>query len=184
MDIIPGFGSDNPVTLIRRELAKCPDEFPSTSISNIGFIKEIDLRDSLGVDIGATNQALSNGEWKSATVLAGSIIEALLLWAIQQNYSDRVTAAVDALKRKGVIKDEPHKDANEWNFFQLIEVANEIGIIKKDTAIQSRLAKDYRNLIHAGREKRLAQKCDRGTALSAVAAVELTIRDLAFKFSS
>jgi hypothetical protein len=51
-------------------------------------------------------------------------------------------------------------------------------VIKADTRTQARLAKDYRNLIHPGRAARLTQKCDRGTALVTVAAVELVIRDL------
>ncbi len=51
-------------------------------------------------------------------------------------------------------------------------------MIKEDTAIQARLAKDYRNLIHSGRAQRLGQICDRGTDLSAVAALERVVRDL------
>jgi hypothetical protein len=59
-----------------------------------------------------------------------------------------------------------------------VEVAGELRIIKTDTVQQARLAKNFRNLIHPGRVIRLGQKCDRGTALSALAAVELVRRDL------
>ena len=59
-----------------------------------------------------------------------------------------------------------------------VEVATHLAIIKPDTATEARLAKDFRNLIHPGRAQRLAQKCDRGTALSSVAALELVVRDL------
>jgi hypothetical protein len=44
--------------------------------------------------------------------------------------------------------------------------------------MQCRLAKDYHNLIHPGRAQRLAQVCNRGTALSAVAAVEHVVNGL------
>jgi hypothetical protein len=47
-----------------------------------------------------------------------------------------------------------------------------------DTAQQARLGKDFRNLIHPGRASRLGKICDRGTALSALAAVEHVVRDL------
>ena len=45
-------------------------------------------------------------------------------------------------------------------------------------ATQTRLAKDFRNLIHPGRAQRQGQTCDRATALSAVAAVEHIVRCL------
>jgi hypothetical protein len=87
----------SPVTLIRQALAKCPDEFPSTSISELTFIEDEDRRETLGRDIGAVNSAFSNLEWKAATVLAGSVIEALLLWALEKNKPGDVDASVERL---------------------------------------------------------------------------------------
>jgi len=52
-------------------------------------------------------------------------------------------------------------------------------LISDDTAKLVRLAKDFRNLIHPGRAARLGQKCDRATALGALAAMEAVARDLA-----
>jgi hypothetical protein len=43
------------------------------------FITVAELLANLRNDIGAIARALSNGEWKAATVLAGSAIEAVLL---------------------------------------------------------------------------------------------------------
>ena len=64
-----------------------------------------------------------------------------------------------------------------------IEVAAELNLIGTETAMQCRLAKDYRNLIHPGRAQRLGQACNRGTALSAVAAVEHVVNDLSLNES-
>jgi hypothetical protein len=50
--------------------------------------------------------------------------------------------------------------------------------IKTDTVGQSRLAQNFRNLIHPGRAIRLIQACNRGTALGALAAVHLIVADL------
>jgi hypothetical protein len=74
----------NPLVAIRTVLSKCPDESPSPSTSTLTFIADVDLRESIRLDISASNRDMANGEWKGATVLAGSASEALLLWAIQE----------------------------------------------------------------------------------------------------
>jgi hypothetical protein len=175
---IPGFGNRNPVTLIRNALAECPDEFPSVSTARLTFIQDEDLRKNLEVDISAANQALLNGEWKAATVLSGSVIEALLLWALSQREAAEVDAGVKRVVAKGVLTKNPGSDPEKWGLQPFIEVAAEISIISSETAQQARLAQGFRNLIHAGRELRLKQRCNRGTALSGVAAVEHVVRDL------
>ncbi len=169
---IPGLRPLSPVSLIRQALAKCPDEFPSTTTAELIFITNPDFRNRLRLDIGAIEGALSNSEWKAATVLAGSVVEALLLWALQQENSTNVSVAVASQGLKA------SSNLEEWNLFQYIEVAAELKIITADTATQCRLGKDFRNLIHPGRAQRLGQACNRGTALSAVAAVEHVVNDL------
>lgn len=178
LDIIPGFGDYNPISFIRRALSICPDEFPSKDTAELIFIEDDDLRANLSVDISATNQALSNGEWKAATVIAGSVIEALLLWRLKQHKQDEVKTAISTLLDEEILKSDPGRDLDKWNLHSFIEVAAKLEIIGEDTTKQARLAREYRNLIHPGREKRLGQKCDRGTALATVAAVEFVVMDL------
>ena len=67
---------------------------------------------------------------------------------------------------------------DEWVLGEYTDVAAELGVITANTAVQARLAKDFRNLIHPGRAVRLRQACNRGTALSAFAAVEHVIGDI------
>ncbi|MFQ5692629.1 MAG: hypothetical protein ACE5IM_06255, partial [Nitrospinota bacterium] len=74
----------NPVTLIRQALVECPDEYPPEETAESSFITNDELRKNLRNDLAVTQKALSNGEWKPATVLAGSIVEALLLWKLEQ----------------------------------------------------------------------------------------------------
>jgi hypothetical protein len=164
---LPRFGTLNPVSLIRRTLVLCPDEGPIATTSDLTFIVDAGLRDSLRRDLGSVETALANGEWKGATVLAGSVVEALLLWSLAQRSVEVATAT-----------SRPGKPLEEWDLHQFLVVAIEIRVITKETEIQARLAKDYRNLIHPGRSLRLAQVCDRATALTAVAAMEHVIRDL------
>src|ERR1700732_5392684 len=62
----------NPLTRLHDALAKCPDQSSAPSTSELAFITDAGLRANLRNDIGAVTRALSNGEWKAATVLAGS----------------------------------------------------------------------------------------------------------------
>ena len=175
---VSGLPRLNPVTLIRRALATCPDEGPVPTTSGLVFITDNDLRLALCTDIGSIETALANGEWKAATVLSGSVVEALLLWALNQKLPAEITSAVTAVVRSKAIHKDPPKDLNEWSLHHYIEVAAHLRLIESETADQTRLAQDFRNLIHPGRSQRLQQKCDRATAYSAVAAVHHTVRDL------
>jgi hypothetical protein len=163
---------------IRNALAKCPDESPAPATFELKFITDMDLRTNLRNDSGAVNRALSNGEWKAATVLSGSTIEALLLWALGQRSATDIKIATTALIGCGKLTGQPNTNLDLWNLHQYNEVALNLGIIKDDTYAKTNLAREYRNLIHPGRAKRLGQTCDRGTALSSVAALEHVVRDL------
>jgi hypothetical protein len=158
---------------LRACLEPLPDEQIPAATVGLLFIKDPQLRESIRGDIAFATQAFSGGEWKAATVLAGAAAEALLLWAITQRKSrSEVENARVALFPK------ESKDPNKWDLDKYIKVARETALIEHETATQATLAKDFRNLIHPGRSARLAKVCDRGTALSALAAVALIVRDL------
>jgi hypothetical protein len=158
---------------IRELLAKCPDEIPSPATTELSFIGDLDLRNSIRNDISAAYRALVDGLWKGATVLAGAAAEALLLWAI----TERKSAAEIEAAHAAVIS-SARSDPNWWDLDGYIKVAKALGLIEDETAKQGDLAREFRNLIHPGRAARLAKKCDRGSALGALAAVELIVRDL------
>jgi hypothetical protein len=99
--------------------------------------------------------------------LAGATIEALLHWRLQKQSADTQAAV---RRRK--------KPLDRWELHDFIETAEELRLLSPDTCIAARLAKTFRNLIHPGRVARLNQTCDRGTALSAVGALERVIEDL------
>lgn len=170
--------SQNPLEIIRAALAKCPDESPALATSELKFITDAALRTNLRIDIGAVNRALSDGEWKAATVLAGSAIEALLLWSLSQRPSADISLATAALLASGELTRQPDQNPERWDLHEFTEVAANLNIIKKDTHTETRLAREFRNLIHPGRAQRLGQICDRGTALASVAALDHVVRDL------
>lgn len=175
---VSGLPKLSPVTIIRRALAKCPDEHPIAESADLEFIEDSDLRLGLRNDVSTVTQALSNSEWKSVTVIAGSVMEALLLWRLNRQPPPDRARAIKDLREAGTFKFDPPTDLESWNLFQYIEVAATLKLITLDTAQQSRLAKDFRNLIHPGRGIRLGQSCNKATALTAVAAMEHLINDL------
>ncbi len=168
LKFLPGFNRLNPVTIVRRALEKCPDEFPSKSVAVLLFISDIDLRDSIRMDISTAEQAFRNGAWKASTVLAGSAIEALLLWRLKQEDPKNLQSktAIDA------------NQLDRMDLHRLIDVSKKMGIIKSETFTLALLAKGFRNLIHPGRSIRLGEKCNRGTAYTALAALEHVMNDL------
>ena len=171
----------SPIVGIRTVLSKCPDESTSPRTSTLTFIGDADLRESIRLDISASNRDVANGEWKGATVLAGSAMEALLLWAIQETElksRGAISGALGALLATRTLYQKPATNPERWSLTELIEVAVHLRLVKADTSTQARLCKDFRNLIHPGRAARLGMICDRGTALCAVAGVELIVRDL------
>lgn len=173
----PGYG-DNPVTLIRKALDRCADEAPTPGTEELDFIDDEELRKNLRIDISSVNSALGNGEWKAATVIAGSVCEALLLWRLGCEDTGTRENAIDILIAKDVLARRPDPSLEKWNLHQYIEVAAELEVIRAETTEQTRLAKDFRNLIHPGRAIRLEQECNRATALSAVAAVAHIVDNL------
>jgi hypothetical protein len=114
-------------------------------------------------------------------VLAGSVIEALLLWALEKHFSDRVKSAVDRLVAEGVFA-KPKNDLQYWDLHHYGEVAAEFGAIEEDTVHLVRLARNYRNLIHPGKAERLGQACNRATAMTAISALDRVIEDLTENF--
>jgi ATP-dependent protease HslVU (ClpYQ) peptidase subunit len=137
------------------------------------FIQDPDLRDSIRSDISAANRALHDGLWKAATILAGAAAEALLLWAITEKKTPTEIEATRA-----VVISRASQDPNDWVLDGCIKVARALALIEDETEKQADLAWGFRNFIHPGRSARQGNGCDRGTALSALAAVELIVRDL------
>ena len=69
------------ITIIRQALSLCRDEYPHPATTQLLFIPDAVLRDSIRSDIGAANRALMNAGWKAATVLAGATIEHFFIGA-------------------------------------------------------------------------------------------------------
>jgi hypothetical protein len=177
---LPRVKGRDAISVIRDVLTLCSDEYPPPATADLLFIVDVELRENIRRDIGAIERALANAEWKAANVLAGSAIEALLHWRLNQSppTSAEIAAATGALVTSGRMQKPKTSDRDDWSLQHFIGVAGELGLIEPETVIEAKLAQNYRNLIHPGRSARLGQKCDRGTALSAVGALAHVVRDL------
>lgn len=164
------FGNANPIALIFDMLGKCSDEFPSANTNELEFIEDTEFRQNIRNDLSAISRALANSEWKAATVLAGSVLEALLLWKLDKVQPQAMATNYASQKKLWHLE--------QWHLPDYIEAASELKLLGENTANQARLAKGFRNLIHPGRSIRLGQICNRGTAFGAVAAVELVMGEL------
>jgi hypothetical protein len=160
-------------------LVACHDDFPASSVINLGFIGDAKTRDSISREIGSVESAIRNGEWKAATVLAGAAIEALLLWRLCQFTQEARLEAIAGCVRERRLGHRPKADPLEWTLPEMIETAAQLCVLRDNTAIEARQCKDFRNLIHPGRVLASEAECNRGTAYSAVAALDFIVSDLA-----
>jgi hypothetical protein len=171
----------NPITILREHLEALHDEGVEASTNELLFIQDEDLRELLRIDLSSVNQAIDNCEWKAATVIGGSVIEAFLLCKLVELKSENPSAIndmVDSLLESKKLQKRPPSDLNEWNLHPLTETAEFAKTIKEVTAKQCRIAKNFRNLIHPGATVRQSQECNRGTAFAVAAAIAFVIEDL------
>ncbi len=164
----------NVIRILRAALVQCPDELPRAGVASLMFIRDQHERADLRLDMDRVREAFVREDWKSATVLAGAVVEALLLWAIEEEGTAKWTPIATTQRIAG--------SPELWDLAKFTDVAFALGIIGTETKKQIDLARNFRNLIHPGRQQRLGMECDRATALSAEAALEHVVRDLTSKY--
>jgi hypothetical protein len=172
---------ENPVGLVVTALKKCPDEYPPPETKALLFVDDVALRDSIRNDVGAVDRAITNNEWKAATVFSGSAIEALLFWKISKYEHSEVIFAVDdldKLQKFARLGGRPGSQIDRWQLGQLILVAEKLNCISAATACAAHLARDFRNLIHPAKSVRTGAVSNRGTAYNAAGALEHVVGDL------
>src|SRR5208282_389043 len=166
--IMPGQSQqEDCLVTVKNALALCPDEAPSTSTRGLTFVTETDLRQSLLIDLGSAERSLHSGEWKACTVLSGSILEALLLWALQTHSVAEIAAAISSVDpSKNIRRNAPADNLTDsaWRFHDYVHVAAKLQEIQDPLYSRCVDAKDYRNLIHPAVAERRNAACDRGTS--------------------
>lgn len=132
------------------------------------FITNEEFRLGLESDYKELQATFKVDAWKAVHVLAGSIIEALLIdFLLSTKHKSWSTNKILSLK-----------------FNEAIKECKEVGLLSNRSESLTTVVKDFRNLIHPGRIKRLAQNVDRNSAQIAISLVELIIEDVREKRQS
>ena len=167
---VQGFYLD-PVLLIREVMESLPDQVIPETVAGLEFIKDDTYRINLRTDIASVDALLHAGQWKAAMVIAGSAMEALLLYTLTKYGEDKAKAAAKELEIK---------EANllRWHLPDYVKVAHHLRIINDRCATQAELAQDCRNLIHPGREIRMKTNVSHPDAQSSVAGLAHIVKNL------
>jgi hypothetical protein len=147
---------------------------------DLDAVSSKELRQILRRDISELNAARSQGYDKTAKtcmVLAGSIVEAMLLSALKK----RKKAALNAAS---TLPKNPGSDPEKWDLFEMVEVATRLNppLLPADAETGADQLRKWRNLVHPGRELREAKtnrvKPSAGRARNAVAFLQFVADEL------
>lgn len=133
---------------------------PSVGASIFNFISDDDFRSSLESDYDEMVRCLDACAWKAVHVLAGSIVEAVLIdyRVSEELIGQKQGLALDLGKAIGLARDHEITSARATDLSSVI--------------------RDYRNLIHPGRMKRLGDAVGAETARVAMAVVTIIAEEV------
>lgn len=133
-------------------------------MTTFDFITAREFRRSLEADYSEMRRCVDHEAWKSVHVLAGSIVEALLIdYLISSPKAERTP-----------------KDPLTCDLGQAVTLCRSEGILSQRSADLCSVVRSYRNLIHPGRVVRLGERApDATTGAIAVALVDIIVREIA-----
>lgn len=133
---------------------------------NFDFISDDNFRKILERDYKELHKCIDSESDKSVLILSGSIIESILT----EFFS---SYPIDGTDPKKIL---------EYDLFKLLELAYENKLISKSTKELSTVIKNYRNLIHPGREIRKKETFDHDTALVAKSVLNIILKEVRFNY--
>lgn len=135
-----------------------------TQMPNFDYITSADFRVSLESDYAEMRRCAEANAWKSAQVLAGSIVESLLI--------DYLSSTTNPTR--------PAKDSLKLDLGEVISICKSEGVLSDRTADLCSVIRSYRNLIHPGRLVRLKEQPPSKTTCDiAIALIDLIVDDIA-----
>ena len=156
----------NPVLAVRNVMSSLPDQAIPEAITGLEFIDDETYRNDLRADIASVEALLRSGQWKATMVIAGGVMEGLLLDVLKSDEA-KARAAAEELNLNC-----KRKSLDEWHLPDYVKVARQLDILSETSAEQAELAGDCRNLVHPGKEQREGRKATRKDAYSVVAGLE------------
>jgi len=145
-----------------------PSEIPGFTFVNSRELQSIISRDYQELVV-CSQQKLH----KATVVMAGAVLEALLLDALLQQKQTAEENSKAPKSRGGDVK-----SLEEWGLNDLLTVALELKLIENNIEGLSHPIRELRNLIHAGKEIRTKTIFDENEAGIAIRVVNIVIRNL------
>lgn len=142
---------------------------------DFSFIANPDLRPIIERDYEEILRCLGAKAYKAATVMCGSVMEALLLDALLAD-EPKAKQSAEALTDKG---GKVPKDLGKWSLRLMIAVAQDLQILPAAILGMSDPIREYRNLIHPAVEMRKKIAPEREEARAAQTALDVIIKNLA-----
>ncbi len=149
----------------------------STRISpdtpNFSFVADQKLRHIIERDYAELQEAKQASAVKTRLILSGGLIEAFLLDTLERVGEAAVKARTAEKDNKGKVR-----SLDNWSLSSLIDVAAELSLISDGAVKLSDMVRDFRNLVHAGKESRGDYVIGEHEAEAAEAGLNAVIRDL------
>ncbi len=147
-------------------------EFTTPNIQNLPI--KADVVAIIESRLDEARVAMEAGAYLSVIFLCGSVLEAVLLGAAQNDPAcfNRAVAAPKA-------KDGKIKCFHKWRLSQFIDVACEIGLLKPDVKKFSHGLRDFRNYIHPYEQMRSGFSPDAHTAKVCFQVLRAALADIA-----
>lgn len=132
-------------------------------MTDFDYINSPEFRASILNDYEEMQKCAADQSWKSAQVLAGSIVECLLIdYLISTPNSER-----------------PKKDPLKMDLSEAINICKDEKVISERTADLCSVIRSYRNLIHPGRMVRLNESLpNKNTCDIAVALIDIIVHEV------
>jgi hypothetical protein len=132
------------------------------------FVKDTDLRELLEADWREARRVHEAKAWKSCVILCGGILEGILMDALDKDWAN-------ASREYSVRRRRPAPPLNEWDLVDLVESANKLRTFPKGAIHLSHAVREFRNLIHPGKQIRENVRVTEEQANVAINAVRMCI---------
>ena len=154
-----------------REINEIANNITLDSLEQIGFNLEIqrkilmvqdeEIRDILARDLKECAIAVVAGQDKMATIMCGSIIEALLMQKIRERNIDKYDISQISKSKHATSYPVIDMGLNE-----LLYVADQEKILDKNSYHLGHYIRDYRNIVHPAKEKRMSEDINHENVLT------------------
>lgn len=144
---------------------------------DFGFIQDEEIKKLLIKDWIELQKAFKNELYKSTIILCGTILESILIDTLSK-IEEKAKGNYYQKYLEGKDKGNKSPEIEKWQFYQLIEISKEQGIISIDVSKLSHTIRDYRNLIHQWVHKREGLQINSNVANTVVNLLAIAYNDI------